>query len=123
LILERDPDAGAREQFCLEPLAAPRGITNIEIRDDVERWFADALATVMHSLVEEEELTRVEYPTVTIQKRVPGGKSKIPVVRSKKDYWMPDFDLGRFRTATQEKSMYGMSYNEEVWRLVLSLTF
>lgn len=105
LKLERDLSAGAREQFCLEPLAALRGITNVEIRGDVERWFADALATVMRSPAGEEELTRAEYPTVTIQKRVPGRKSKMRVVRSKKEYWMPDFDWGRFRTATQEKSM------------------
>jgi hypothetical protein len=105
LILERDPSAGAREQFCLEPLATLRGITNVEIRGDIERWFADALVTVICSPAGEEELTRAEYPTVTIQKRAPGRKSKIPVVRSKKEYWMPDFDWSRFRTVTQEKSM------------------
>jgi hypothetical protein len=66
LILERDPSVGARENFCLEPLAALRGITNVEIRGDAERWFADALATVMRSLAGEEELKRAEYPTVTI---------------------------------------------------------
>jgi hypothetical protein len=76
LMLERDPSAGAREQFCLEPLAALRGITNVEIRGDVERRFADALATVMRS-PPGEELTRAEYPTVTIQKRVRRTRSKV----------------------------------------------
>ncbi|OCK75005.1 hypothetical protein K432DRAFT_409391 [Lepidopterella palustris CBS 459.81] len=100
-----DDSVISRAQFVLEPLAKLRGIEKVEIRGDVESWFARALASVMMRGAgdEVEVLKKVAYKEHILVKRRPGKKrQKIEAVVSEKQFWMPEFEWGEIRKAVGE---------------------